>query len=67
MSFHKILRDSIVEQFGSEIKAGLHSKYPRLKELWLDAEAERAERDAMRQACWEVANDADTNWLQDKQ
>jgi len=65
MSFHKIIRDSVVKQFGSEIKAGLHGKYPRLKELWLDAEAERAEQDALVQACFEVAHGADKNWLKD--
>ena len=64
MSFHKVIRDSIVGQIGSEIAAGLHSEYPRLKEMWLDAKAERAEQDALVQACWEVANGADRNWLE---
>ena len=63
MSFHKALRDSVVAQFGSEIAAGLHSEYPRLKELWLEAETERAEQDALQQACFEVAHGAEKNQL----
>jgi hypothetical protein len=64
MSFNKILRDAVFSQFGSEIKAGRHSEYPRLKELCLEAEAERAEQDALRQACFEVFNNADKNWME---
>jgi hypothetical protein len=64
MSFHKIIRDAVAAQFGSEIKAGRHSEYPRLKELCLEAEAERAEQAALEQACFEVFNRADRNWLE---
>lgn len=64
MSFHRVIRDSIVAQFGAEIKAGLHSEYPRLKELVLDAEAERAEQDALVQACWQVAHRADKDRME---
>jgi hypothetical protein len=64
MSFNKILRDAVFSQFGSEIKAGRHSEYPRLKELCLEAEAERAEQAALEQACFEVFNHADRNWLE---
>jgi hypothetical protein len=65
MTFHKIIRDSIVAQFGSELAAGKHAKYPQLKEMWLDAEAERAEQNALVQACFEVAHGADKKWLQE--
>jgi hypothetical protein len=60
MSFHKIIRDAVFSQFGSEIKAGLHSEYPRLKELCLEAEAERAEQAALEQACFQVLSHGDS-------
>ena len=59
------LRDAILAQFGSEIKAGKHAGYPALRRMWLAAETERAERVALEQACFEVLNHGDTNWLQE--
>ena len=64
MSFHKEIRNAIVAQFGAELAAGKHAEYPRLKEMWLDAEAERLERAALEQACFEVFNQADRNWME---
>jgi hypothetical protein len=51
------VKDSILNQFGLEIEAGLYDeKYPALKQLWLEDTAARAERFALRNACDEVAN-----------
>jgi hypothetical protein len=58
------LRDAILAQFGSEIKAGKHHEYPALRRMWLVAETERAEQAALEQACFEVFNRADRNWLE---
>ena len=54
------LRDAILAQFGSELKAGKHREYPALRRMWLAAETERAE-----QAALEVLSHGDTNWLQE--
>lgn len=59
------LRDAIIAQFGTELAAGKHEKYPALRQLWIEAETERAEEQALVQACWEKAHGADKNRLQD--
>ena len=64
MSFHKEIKNAIVAQFGSELAAGKHKEFPLLRQLWVEAEAERAERVSLEQACFEVFNRADRNWLE---
>ena len=59
------LRDAILAQFGAELAAGKHREYPALRRMWLAAETERAEQAALEQACFEVLNHGDTNWLQE--
>ncbi len=55
---------AILEQFGPEISAGQHREYPSLRRLWLENEIAKAEQAALVQSCWEVANGADRNWLE---
>jgi hypothetical protein len=58
-SFHKVIRDSIMAQLGAELAAGKYQEYPALRQLWIEAETERAEELALKQACFEVAHGAD--------
>jgi hypothetical protein len=55
----RFLRESVLAQFGPELAAGRHQEYPALRLMWIEAETERAENDALVQACWEVAHGAD--------
>jgi hypothetical protein len=55
MKFSDALRQSVVAQFGAQIQAGRHSEYPRLKEIWLEEKAARAEEAALICACDEVS------------
>jgi len=58
MSFSKAIRDSVVAQFGLELAAGRHQEYPALRQLWIEAETERAEEMALREACADVTYDS---------
>lgn len=56
---------AVMEQLGPELAAGKHSEYPALKRIWLAEAAAKAERECLVQACFEVANGADVNWLKE--
>jgi hypothetical protein len=61
MKFEKLLRDSVVAQFGPQIEAGLYDeKYPALKQLWLEDTAAKCEAYALRNACAEVSENYST-------